>query len=205
MTPTVDVLIRCGVAPTQARQVSAPLTVACAQFAINSAVRLAAFVAQCHVESAGFTRTEENLYYTTPERIRQMWPRRVPDLEGAARLCRNPRALANRVYADRLGNGNEASGDGWAYRGRGYKQLTGRGNYIDAGAELGRPYDTEPDLVAQPEDACLTAAWYWSTIKGNLLADSSQIDAITRAVNGPGMVMADERRSRFEDAVRALA
>ena len=205
MEPTVEVLVKCGIAPTQARDFSPSLIYACGRFQIDTPVRIAAFIAQCNVESAGFTRLEENLYYTTPERIKAVWPKRIDSLNDASLLCRNPRLLANIVYANRLGNGDAVSGDGWKYRGRGLKQLTGKNNYSDAQTELDRPFLENPDLVAGPVDACLTAAWFWSTIKGNLLADSSQIDALTRAINGPAMLLADTRRSLFDDSIRALA
>ncbi len=202
---SVATLVAAGVPPTQARLFAEPLAAACARFGITTPARVAGFVAQCRVESADFTRLEENLMYTRPERIREVWPSRVPSLADAAPLARNPQRLANRVYASRLGNGPEASGDGWRYRGRGLKQLTGRANYADAATALGRPYLEQPDLVAMPADACLTAAWYWHTIKGNVLADSAQWDAITRAVNGPGMLQADLRRQYAEQAVAAFA
>jgi len=125
----------------------------------------------------------------------------VRDLEHAAKLCRNPKELANTVYSNRIGNGDYDSGDGWRYRGRGVFQLTGRSNYAAAGAALWRPYKDEPDLVAQPLDACMTAGWYWDSRKLNLLAD---IDGITRKIN-PAMAGADDRRQRFEIAVMALA
>jgi putative chitinase len=166
---------------------------------------VAGFLAQCRVESSDFTALEEGLYYTTPERIRAVFPSRVPSLADAATLCRNPQRLANRVYAQKIGNGDEASGDGWRYRGRGIKQLTGRANYAEASRALGRSYLTSPDLVAQPEDACLTAAWFWHAAKCNLLADSAQWDAITRAVNGPAMLQADRRRQYSEQALGAFA
>jgi putative chitinase len=134
-----------------------------------------------------------------------MWPQRVPTMGDAAKLTRNPQALANRVYADRLGNGNEASGDGWRYRGRGLIQLTGRSNYVAAGDALGTPYVMVPEWVSQPVHAALTAAWFWASNGCNELADSSQIDAITRRVNGPKMVAADERRSMFDEAMRSFA
>lgn len=202
---TVAQLIAAGVPPTPARQFAEPLATACQRFGITTPARLAGFVAQCRVESADFTVLEENLMYTRPERIRAVWPTRVLSLADAATLARNPQRLANRVYANRLGNGPEAGGDGWRYRGRGLKQLTGRANYADAATALGRPYLERPDLVAMPADACLTAAWYWHTIKGNVLADSAQWDAITRAVNGPSMLQADLRRQYAEEAVRAFA
>ena len=202
---TLAQLIAAGVPPTQARIFLEPLLAACQRFGITAPARLAGFVAQCRVESSDFTRLEENLFYTTPERIRAVFPSRVPSLADAATLTRNPRALANRVYAGKIGNGNEASGDGWHFRGRGIKMLTGRANYADAAAALNRPYVEQPDLVSQPEDACLTAAWFWHTVKGNALADSAQWDAITRAVNGPGMLQAALRRQYSEQALTVLA
>jgi putative chitinase len=198
-------LIAAGIPPTQARIFAEPIARAFERFAIDSRPRRAAFVAQAAHESANFTRLEESLFYRTPERIRAMWPNRVPSLAEAAKLCRNPRALANRVYANRLGNGDEASGEGWKYRGRGLFQLTGRANYMAAGDALGQPYKAQPEMVAQPEHAALTAGWYWSASGLNELADGAQIDAITRRINGPAMVAADERRSLFDEALRAFA
>jgi putative chitinase len=198
-------LIEAGIPPTQARQFAEPLAIACSRFDIDTPARVAGFVAQCRVESANFTTLEENLRYRNPEVLDRTF-RAVVGMEDAVRLVKlGPQAIANRVYADRLGNGDEAGGDGWRYRGRGLKQLTGRANYVDAAAGLARPYVERPDLVAEPLDACLTAAWYWHTIKGNLLADSAQWDAITRAVNGPGMLQADLRRQYAEEAVQAFA
>ena len=202
---TLPTLIAAGVPPTQARQYVDSLAAACARFGITTPARIAGFLAQCRVESADFTRLEENLFYTTPERIRQVFPSRVASMADAARLVRNPKALANCVYAGKIGNGNEASGDGFRFRGRGLKQLTGRANYADAAAGLGRPYLDQPDLVALPEDACLTAAWFWHNAKANILADSAQWDAITRAVNGPAMLKADLRRQYAEQALEVLA
>lgn len=203
---TVATLIAAGIGPTQARQFAEPLAAACRRFDITTPPRVAGFLAQCNVESAGFTRLEENLNYRRPERLRDIFPSRVKSLDDAARLvAAGPQAIANRVYAGKIGNGDEASGDGWRYRGRGLKQLTGRANYADAADAMGRPYLERPDLVALPEDACLTAAWFWHTAKCNILADSAQWDAITRAVNGPGMLQADARRQFAEEAVAVFA
>lgn len=203
---TVAALVACGIGPTQARIFAEPLAASCRRFEINSRPRVAGFVAQCAVESTLFQQLEEGMYYRTPERIalvfKRLQHRGMADL---TKLARNPKALANAAYAGINGNGDEASGDGWRYRGRGLKQLTGLGNYRDAEAGLGRPYVEQPGLVAQPEDACLTAAWYWHNTKCNILADSSQWDAITRAVNGPAMLQATERRVMTEEALRALA
>lgn len=206
MNLTVGTLIAAGIAPTQARIFAEPLAAACQRFAIVTPARLGAFIAQCRVESADFTRLEENLRYTKPERLRAVFPSRVRDFNDAADLIRRgPQAIANRVYAGKIGNGDEASGDGFRFIGRGIKMLTGRANYADAAEALGFDYLAEPWLVATPLHACLTASWFWHTVKGNLLADSWQIAAITRAVNGPGMLQADLREQYAEEASRAFA
>lgn len=202
---SIDTLIRCGLHPTQARAFADPLAAACARFGIDTPRRVAGFVAQCRVESADFTRLEEGLFYTTPARIRAVFPSRVKSEADAATLARNPRALANRVYAGRLGNGDEASGDGWAYRGRGLIQLTGRDNYAAAAAACGKLYLERPDLVAQPEDACLTAAWFWASAGLNALADTRNWDGITRRVNGPAMLHKAERAAATLAALEALS
>lgn len=200
----IATLIRCGVAPTQARLYVEPLAKAMQRFGIDRNARIAAFVAQLRLESNNFTRTEENLWYTTPARIRAVFPSRVRTDADAARLVRNPKGLANVVYANRLGNGDEASGDGYRFSGKGLIQLTGRANFTDAATALNRPYVDNPKLVALPEDACLTAAWYWHTRKCNALADAWQINAITRAINGPAMLHATERMELSEECLQAL-
>lgn len=202
---SVATLIAAGIAPTQARLFAEPMARACKRFDIWTPPRVAGFVAQCRVESAGFTQLEESLYYRGAERLLLIFPSRIKSLSQAQKLTRNPQALANVVYAGRLGNGDEASGDGWRFRGRGLKQLTGRGNYADAAEALGRPYLEWPDLVAEPADACLTAAWYWHVNKLNVLADSAQWDAITKAVNGPAMLQAAERRQYAQESVGVFA
>lgn len=202
---TVAQLVAAGIAPTQARTYAPILAAALPRWGITTRVRIAAWLAQVGHESAGFTRTEENLYYTTPERIRAMWPTRVPSLQVAATLTRNPQALANTVYSNRLGNGDPTSGDGWKYRGRGLIQLTGRANYMAAGDALQSDYKSQPDLVAVPRDAVLTACWFWGSISGNAHADNSDIEALTRRINGAAMAGLADRRARFEDALRALA
>jgi putative chitinase len=200
---TIASLIASGIAPTQARVFVEPLKAACALFGIDRPSRLAGFLAQCRVESAGFTQLEEGLYYRDPERIMKIFKSRVHSLEQAQRLAKNPKLLANVVYADRMENGPPTSGDGWAYRGRGLIQLTGRANYRVATACLSRPYLDQPDLVATPEDACLTAAWYWQANSLNELADVGLWDEITRTVNR-GMLHAAERRQYSQEALTAF-
>lgn len=204
LTVTLDQLIACGLAPTQARQFLESINAFLPRFEIDSRVRQAAFIAQAAHESANFTRLEEDLYYTTPERIRAIYPNRVTSLSTAAKLCKNPKALANYVYSDKNGNGDSASNDGWVYRGRGIFMLTGRANYLDAAHELCQPYVAAPELISQVPDAVMTAAWYWHNNKLNILADASNIDAITRAINGPAMAGKVERKQRFERCLSAL-
>ena len=200
---SVATLVATGIGPTQARAFEAPLNAACRRFGIDSVPREAAFVAQCAHESKLFTSMEEGLFYRTADRIRLVFPKSVPTLALAQSLVGNPKGLANHCYAGKNGNGNEASGDGWKYRGRGLIQLTGRNNYASAAAKLNRPYVDSPDLVLQPEDACLAAAAYWDTNHLNALADKRDIDAITRVIN-PAMVEATERSRLFQQALTSL-
>jgi putative chitinase len=168
---TAASLIASGVGPTQAKLFEDPLAEACRRFGIDGPKRTAAFLAQALHESENLTRMEENLFYSTPERIRQVFPSRVKTLDDAKTLTRNPQALANRVYAGRLGNGDEQSGEGWKYRGRGIFQLTGKTNYDMASRELGIDYGNNPDLVAMPVHACLTAANFWVSRGCNEFSD----------------------------------
>lgn len=194
-----------GVKPENVEKFATALDQACNRFEICTPNRVAAFLGQCMVETGAFSQVEENLMYTHPERIMAVFPGRVKSMAQAVTLVRNPQGLANCVYAGVNGNGNPISGDGFAYRGRGLFQLSGRGNYADAEDGLNRPYLVRPDLVALPPDACLTAAWYWHNIKANILADASQFDTITRRVNGNAMMEAGLRRAYTEKALKALA
>jgi putative chitinase len=156
------------------------------KFGINTIDRLAHFLAQCHHESGGFTKVRENLSYSVSG-LKKVFPKYFKDRDPKA-YSKAPQALANYVYANRLGNGSEASGDGWKYRGRGYIQLTGKDNYrafdafVDDDILVGGP-----DLVAT-KYPLLSAAWFWSVNKINNLADAGiDVDVITRVtkkVNG---------------------
>lgn len=204
MSPSLDQLRAAGLGAAAAQRFLPVLPEALARFGIDSPRRFAAFLGQCHVESAGFTVLEENLRYTSAARITQVWPSRFADPGLAVTFVRNPERLANHVYAGRNGNGPASSGDGWRYRGRGLKQLTGRANYRAAAAALGKPYLDEPDLVREPTGALLTAGWFWQANGCNALADRWALDSITRRVNGPAMLQAAERRRRSETALLAL-
>lgn len=196
-------LIAAGITPTVARVLLPHLIVAFDRFEIDTPRRMAAFIGQYGHETSGFTRLEENLYYTDPARIAQMFSA-LREVEKARAFTRQPKALANRVYANRNGNGSEASGDGWNYRGRGLPHLTGRGNYRTAASALGIPLEQNPDRVADPEAAVLVGAWYWKANGLNALADRWQLDAITRGINGAAMAGRSDRVERCNRALEAL-
>ncbi|MBH9322969.1 glycoside hydrolase family 19 protein [Pseudomonas aeruginosa] len=184
------------------------LNVAMERFGITSPVRVAAFVAQVGHESSQLTRLMENLNYSA-RGLAATWPSRYLGADGppnalAQGLARNPQAIANNAYASRNGNGDEASGDGWRYRGRGLLQITGRSNYRAVGAGLGQPLEAEPDLLEQPEWAALSAAWWWASHGLNELADRGEFAAITRRING-GLIGQAERMALWERAKRVLS
>lgn len=158
--------------------------------------RLRAFLAQIGHESGDLRYTEENLNYSA-DALRRVFPKYFPDDATASRYARRPEMIANRVYAARLGNGDEESGDGWRYRGRGLIQLTGKENYIKVGAGMhGLPSGVSPvgtpDIIAQPRWAVESAAWWWEAHGLNALADRLSDRArehkvfreITKRING---------------------
>lgn len=202
---SITILIAAGLTPTAASKFAEPLAAACARFEINTPRRVAGLIGQCMVESARFTATEENLRYRA-EPLLRVFPSRVRTMAEAQALVANgPQAIANRVYASKNGNGDEASGDGWRFRGRGLIQLTGRANYAAAAEATGQAYLEQPDLVALPPDACLTAAWYWAKAGCNQFADALAWDRCTRLVNGAAMLHREERAAASALALEALA
>lgn len=162
------------------------------KFDLSTLRRLRYFMAQTAFESDDFTRFSESLYYTTADRIRQVWPSRFtttgePGKLDAKLFVKNQEKLANTVYANRLGNGAPESGDGFRYRGRGAIQLTGRKNYLDASMELfgDDRLVQNPDQVATDMKVCLlTAGWFWSHNGLNALADSDEFTKVTKIING---------------------
>jgi len=169
---------------------------------IDTPRRIAAFVGQCAHESGGFTVMQENLNYRA-ERLYQVWPARFPNLAAANECARNPERLANRVYANRMGNGDEASGDGWRFRGRGLIQLTGRSNYQRFANSLGCTIEEAAQRAETPRGAGESAAFFWSANSLNTLADAWSIDAMTRKING-GTAGAAERRHLCDAALAAI-
>ena len=202
---TVQSLIAAGVQPTQAKQFAPHIEAACQRFEIKTLSQRAAFIAQAMHESRNFTRLEESTYYSTPERIHAVFDRlrAVPLGTLAAAYVKKPQALANLAYANINGNGDESSGDGWRYRGRGLFQLTGRANYMAAGDAAGRPYKEQPELVAQPLDAAMTAGWFWSTSRLNSVLDRGGVDQVSKRVNGGhnGLV---ERRELYRRVLESM-
>ncbi len=185
-----------------------PLNGAMKRFEINTPARAAAFLAQAAHESGELRWLVERLGYSAP-RLMAVWPRRFPTLAIAQGYANAPERLANFVYANRLGNGDAASGDGWRYRGRGIFQITGRGNYRRIGEALGLPLEDEPARVEQPEVAALTAAQFWQSRGLNELADDrsddndgADFETICVLVNGGREGLASRRA--YWDAARAL-
>lgn len=181
------------VAPAIAEKMALALERDAARFEVDSLDSRASFMANASHESAGFTRFVENLRYTNPERLDEMFSAVKGTADARALIKRGAEAIANRVYGGRNGNGPEVSGDGWRFRGRGLFQLTGRSNYAAAAAALGRPYVEKPDLVAEPDGAVLTALWFWK--KNGCRADALRRDdkAVTRKINGPALAGLAER------------
>ena len=157
-------------------------------------LRRAHFFAQLAHESAGFKHLAENLNYSAPALVRT-WPTRF-DVETAEAYARQPERIANKVYASRLGNGGESSGDGWRYRGRGYIQITGRANYAEYSQKLygDDRLVREPEMAAQPEVAARIARAYWDAKGLDALADRDDIVAITKRINGGANGLPDRRR-----------
>ena len=145
--------------------------------------RRAAFLGQIFHESAGLTKFEENMNYTA-ERLMVVWPARFPTLAIAKQYAKQPKKLANYVYANRMGNGSVESGDGHRYHGRSPVHLTGKNNYIAVSKNLGKDFVNNPDDVLLPENLMLVAADYWKSNKLNALADAWDIAAISKKVNG---------------------
>lgn len=191
------------------------LNTAMARYAINTPSRAAAFLAQTGHESAQFTRMLENLNYSA-QGLAIQWKSRFaldpsatppqPNLM-ALQIARQPEAIANAAYGDRMGN--TLPGDGWRYRGRGLIQLTGKDNYRLCGQAIGLPLVDEPDLLLEPGPAAMAAGWYWDNNKLNALADAGNNDDIGSIVNtgkrGRVPAGADDRKAIYQRGLKVLA
>lgn len=175
------------------------------KYLINTPLRLAHFLAQCGHESGGFKAVRENLNYSA-EGLNKIFPKYFPTVDSAKDYARNPEKIANKVYASRMGNGDEASGDGFKFRGRGYIQLTGKVNYTAFDAAVADNILLDPELVAT-KYPLLSAGWFWGKNNLNVLADKGALDgdvtAITKRVNGGTIGLAD-RQKHFREYYELL-
>jgi putative chitinase len=174
-------------------------------YEINTPQRIAAFIAQCAHESGGFTALKENLNYR-PATLRKIFPKYFPDDRIANEYCSRPNkqeAIANRVYANRMGNGPEESGDGYKYCGRGLIQLTGKQNYTWFAASLHISPDEASEYLATFEGAAQSACWFWETNNLNQWADKGDIITLTKRING-GTIGLEDRIKHYEHALHVL-
>lgn len=173
-----------------------------AKWGINAPLQQAAFIGQCGHECGNFTKLEEGLSYSA-ERLPKIWPKRFPTVESALPYARNGKALANKVYANRMGNRDEASGDGYRFRGSGWLQLTGHDNFFHAGKACGVDFVMNPDLVRTPQYAAMTAGWFWATHKCNEVALTQDWRRLTKIING-GDIGLDDRIKHTNQALAVL-
>ena len=173
------------------------------RFNILTPIQQASFIGQCGHECGQFKVLEENLNYRA-ETLMKLWSKRFPTLEIANQYARNPKKIANMVYSNRMGNRDEASGDGYRFRGRGCIQLTGHANYFHAGQACGVDFVMEPDLVATPQYAAMTAGWFWDTHKLNQYADSRNFVLMTKKING-GTIGLNDRIKHIDMAIAVLS
>lgn len=179
-----------------------PLKETFEKYGIDTNKRQAAFIGQCMHESGNFKLLEENLNYSAKALI-ATWPSRFPTEEMANQYARNPEKIANKVYGGRMGNADESSGEGWKYRGRGIKQLTGKENYERCGSGLGVDLVGNPDLLLDPKYAALSAGWFWNKHNLNDLADKADIETMTKRING-GLLGLDARKAAIAKAESIL-
>lgn len=170
------------------------------EFQLDDPVELAEWLAQCGHESAQFTRLTENLSYSA-RALMATWPKRFPDLQIATKYARQPDRIANYVYANRMGNGEVGSGDGFRYRGRGLFQITGRDNYRQCGEALNLMLLTFPQKLEDPINAARSAGWYWrARMKNHTPGD---VEHSTKIING-GLNGLSERQAFFNTAMQVL-
>lgn len=174
-------------------------------YSINTPQRIAAFMAQCAHESGGFTALKENLNYK-PATLRKIFAKYFPDDASANDYCSRPNkqeAIANKVYANRMGNGDEASGDGYRYCGRGLLQLTGKDNYSWFAASLSITPEEAAEYLQTFEGAAQSACWFWETNNLNQFADQGDILTLTKRING-GTIGLDDRIKHYEHALHVM-
>ena len=174
-------------------------------YGIDTPQRIAAFIAQCAHESGNFMFLKENLNYRAPT-LRKLFSKYFPTDALAEEYANKPNkqeAIANRIYANRMGNGDEASGDGFRFCGRGLIQLTGRENYSWFAASLGIPVEEAAEYLQTFEGAAQSACWFWETNNLNKWADTGDIKELTRRING-GYIGLEDRVKHYEHALHVL-
>ena len=175
---------------------------ACQEFNIDTPLRQAAFLAQINHESGHLNFVKENLNYKA-ESLRKVFPKYFPTDELAKEYERNPEKIANKVYASRMGNGDEASGEGYKFRGRGFIQITGKSNYEGCAKDLGKNLIEDPSYLETAEGAARSAAWFWNHRKLNEQADKKDVKQITKLING-GFIGLEDRQKLYDHALAAL-
>jgi putative chitinase len=202
ITPGLLVRLFPGLPSSRSTAYASPMNLYLSRYNIDSVCRMSAFFGQLAVESSGLRRTGEDLYYTTEQALQRAFGKRIAEAQ-RRELLRAPERLANHVYGGRLGNGDKASGDGWAFRGRGLIQLTGRANYEAFSKATGVGAVTNPELLDQPSIAVLSACWFWHQADLNHLADTGQFEPLTRRISTAALHLA-ERRAAAALARRTL-
>jgi putative chitinase len=172
------------------------------KYQINTKLRIAHFLAQVMHESGDFAHMAENLNYSA-DGLMKIFPKYF-NTDSAASHARNPQMIANRVYSNRLGNGDVASSDGWNYRGRGFIQLTGKENYTKFAKAIGKSLQETVKYLETAPGALESAAWYWNSRNINAKADADDITAVTKLVNG-GTIGLEDRKHKLELAKSCLA
>lgn len=211
MTPDSPLLVAAGV-KDPAKWLDAVVET-CVEFEINTPQRIAGFLAQTSHESGGYTMLSENLNYRAatlaacwPNRFATLGPDKKPkkDEKGkmiptavANSIAGKPELIANLVYSARMGNGPAESGEGWKYRGRGLKQLTGKDNYARCGRDLGIDLVSNPDLLLEPTYAARSAGWFWKSNSLSIFADKGDLEGMTKKING-GLIGYAERKAKYD-------
>ena len=217
MTPDNPLLVAAGV-KDPAKWLDAVIET-CAEFEINTPQRVAAFLAQTSHESGGYTMLSENLNYKAatlaacwPNRFATLGPDKKPkkDEKGksiptavANAIAGKPELIANMVYSARMGNGPAESGEGWKFRGRGLKQLTGKDNYARCGRDLGVDLVGNPDLLLEPTYAARSAGWFWKSNSLSTYADKGDLEGMTKRING-GLIGYAERKAKYDKVLAAM-
>jgi len=179
-----------------------PLEETFAKYDISTTQRQSSFIGQCAHESGNFRILEENLNYSAA-RLMAVWPSRFTSLDVASQYANNPEKLANKIYSGRMGNGDEESGEGYAYRGRGLIQMTGKESYANCGSGLGMDLIGSPDRLLDPQYAAMSAGWFWNKKGLNSLADVQDYETMTKRING-GLNGLDDRKAKIAKALSVL-